>query len=187
MANTADIRKGLCIDFNNDVWQVVDFQHVKPGKGNAFVRTKIKSLTTGKVLENTFPSGATINTVRVERRTFQYLYKDETGYSFMNQETFDQVTLDEAMVEGKEFFKEGQEIDILFHAETEKPLFCELPAHIVLEVTFAEQSVKGNTATNAFKNATLETGANIMVPMFVNSGDVIKIDTRSFEYVERVK
>ena len=119
MANTADIRKGLCIDFNNDVWQVVDFQHVKPGKGNAFVRTKIKSLTTGKVLENTFPSGATINTVRVERRTFQYLYKDETGYSFMNQETFDQVTLDEAMVEGKEFFKEGQEIDILFHAETE--------------------------------------------------------------------
>jgi len=187
MANTADIRKGLCMDFNNDVWQVVDFQHVKPGKGNAFVRTKIKSLTTGKVLENTFPSGATINTVRVERRTFQYLYKDETGYSFMNQETFDQVTLDEAMVEGKEFFKEGQEIDILFHAETEKPLFCELPAHIVLEVTFAEQSVKGNTATNAFKNATLETGANIMVPMFVNSGDVIKIDTRSFEYVERVK
>ncbi len=187
MANTADIRKGLCIDFNNDVWQVVDFQHVKPGKGNAFVRTKIKSLTTGKVLENTFPSGATINTVRVERRTFQYLYQDETGYSFMNQETFDQVTLDEAMVEGKEFFKEGQEIDILFHAETEKPLFCELPAHIVLEVTFAEQSVKGNTATNAFKNATLETGANIMVPMFVNSGDVIKIDTRSFEYVERVK
>lgn len=105
MANTADIRKGLCIDFNNDVWQVVDFQHVKPGKGNAFVRTKIKSLTTGKVLENTFPSGATINTVRVERRTFQYLYKDETGYSFMNQETFDQVTLDEAMVEGKEFLR----------------------------------------------------------------------------------
>lgn len=187
MANTSEIRKGLCIDFNNDVWQVVDFQHVKPGKGNAFVRTKIKSLTTGKVLENTFPSGATINTVRVERRTFQYLYKDETGFNFMNQETFDQVTLEETMIEGKEFFKEGQEIDILFHAETEKPLFCELPAHIILEVTFAEQSVKGNTATNAFKNATLETGASIMVPMFVNSGDLIKIDTRSFEYVERVK
>ncbi len=187
MANTSEIRKGLCIDLNNDVWQVVDFQHVKPGKGNAFVRTKIKSLTTGKVLENTFPSGATINTVRVERRTFQYLYKDETGFNFMNQETFDQVTLEEAMIDGKEFFKEGQEIDILFHAETEKPLFCELPAHIILEVTFAEQSVKGNTATNAFKNATLETGAEIMVPMFVNSGDLIKIDTRSFEYVERVK
>ncbi|MFI5172060.1 MAG: elongation factor P [Chitinophagales bacterium] len=187
MANTADIKKGLCIDLNNDIWQVVDFQHVKPGKGNAFVRTKIKSLTTGKVLENTFPSGATINTVRVERRTYQYLYKDDTGYNFMNNETFDQVTLDEDMVEGKEFFKEGQEIDILFHAETEKPLFCELPAHIILEVTFAEQGVKGNTATNAFKNATVETGANIMVPMFVDTGDIIKIDTRTFEYIERVK
>lgn len=187
MASTSDIKKGLCIDLNNDIWQVVDFQHVKPGKGNAFVRTKIKSLTTGKVLENTFPSGASINTVRVERRTYQYLYKDETGYSFMNNETFDQVTLDEDMVEGKEFFKEGQEIDILFHAETEKPLFCELPAHIVLEVTFAEQGVKGNTATNAFKNATLETGAIIQVPMFVDTGDKIKIDTRTFEYIERVK
>ncbi len=187
MANTADIRKGLCIDLNNDIWQIVDFQHVKPGKGNAFVRTKIKSLTTGKVLENTFPSGANIIPVRIERRTYQYLYKDETGYSFMNNETFDQVTLDEGMCEGKEFYKEGQEIDILFHAETEKPLFCELPAHIILEVTFAEQGVKGNTATNAYKNATVETGATIQVPMFVETGDVIKIDTRTFEYVERVK
>lgn len=187
MASTADIRKGLCIDLNNDVWQIVDFQHVKPGKGNAFVRTKIKSLTTGRTLENTFPSGAGLNIVRVERRTFQYLYNDETGYTFMNNETFDQVTLDEAMVEGKEFYKEGQELDILFHAATEKPLFCELPAHIILAVTYAEPGVKGNTATNAYKNATVETGANIQVPLFVNEGDVIKIDTRSFEYVERVK
>lgn len=187
MATTSDIRKGLCIDLNNDIWQIVDFQHVKPGKGNAFVRTKIKSLTTGKVLENTFPSGANITPVRIERRTYQYLYKDETGYSFMNNETFDQVTLDEDMCEGKEFYKEGQEIDILFHAETEKPLFCELPAHIILAVTFAEQGVKGNTATNAYKNATVETGATIQVPMFVEEGDVIKIDTRTFEYVERVK
>jgi len=187
MATTADIRKGLCIDLNNDIWQIIDFQHVKPGKGNAFVRTKIRSLTTGKVLENTFPSGANINTVRIERRTYQFLYKDETGYHFMNNETFDQVTLDEEMCEGKEFFKEGLEIDILFHADTEKPLFCELPAHIILEVTFAEQGVKGNTATNAFKNATLETGVTIQVPMFVETGDVIRIDTRTFEYVERVK
>ncbi len=187
MSTTADIRKGLCIDLNNDVWQIMDFQHVKPGKGNAFVRTKIKSLTTGRTLENTFPSGATLNIVRVERRTFQYLYNDETGYTFMNNETFDQVTLDAEMVEGKEFYKEGQEIDILFHADTEKPLFCELPAHIILQVTYAEPGVKGNTATNAYKNATVETGANIQVPLFVEEGDVIKIDTRSFEYVERVK
>lgn len=187
MATTADIRKGLCIDMNNDTWQIIEFQHVKPGKGNAFVRTRLKSVTTGKVLENTFPSGAVINPVRIERRTFQYLYHDETGYHFMNNETFDQVTLSEEMVEGKEFYKEGQEVDILFHADTEKPLFCELPAHIILEVTFAEPGVKGNTATNATKNATLETGATIQVPLFVETGDRIKIDSRTFDYVERVK
>ena len=151
------------------------------------MRTKITSLTTGRTLENTFPSGASLNIVRVERRTFQYLYNDETGYTFMNNENFEQVTLDTEMVEGKEFYKEGQELDILFHADTEKPLFCELPAHIILAVTYAEPGVKGNTATNAYKNATVETGANIQVPLFVNEGDVIKIDTRSFEYVERVK
>jgi elongation factor P len=187
MATTADIRNGLCIDMNNDIWQIIDFQHVKPGKGNAFVRTRIKSLTTGKVLDNTFPSGHTIYPVRIERRTYQFLYRDETGYHFMNNETFDQVTLDDDMVEGKEFYKEGQEIDILFHAETEKPLFCELPAHIVLEITYAEPGVKGNTATNAYKNATLETGASIQVPLFVDAGDKIKIDSRTFEYIERVK
>ncbi len=187
MATTADIRNGLCLEMNNDIWQVIDFQHVKPGKGNAFVRTRIRSLTTGRVLDNTFTSGHTIYPVRIERRTYQYLYKDETGYHFMNNETFDQVTLENDMVEGKEFYKEGQEIDILFHAETEKPLFCELPAHIVLEVTYAEPGVKGNTATNAYKNATLETGANIQVPLFVDAGDKIKIDSRTFEYIERVK
>ncbi len=187
MATTADIRKGLCIDFNFDIWQIIDFQHVKPGKGNAFVRTKLKSLTTARVLEHTFPSGFTINPVRVERRTYQYLYNDETGYHFMNNETFDQVTLDGEMVDGKEFFKEGQEIDILFHADTEKPVFCELPAHIILSITFAEPGVKGNTATNAMKYATVETGARIQVPLFVEEGDTIKIDTRTFEYVERVK
>ena len=187
MATTADIRNGLCIEHNNDIYQIIEFQHVKPGKGNAFVRTRIKSLTTGKVLDHTFPSGHTINTVRIERRTYQYLYHDDMGYHFMNNETFDQVTIEEALITGKEFYKEGQEIDILFHAETEKPLFCELPAHIVLEVTFAEPGVKGNTATNAYKNATVETGANIQVPLFVETGDRIRIDTRTFDYVERVK
>lgn len=187
MATTADIRIGLCINLNNDLWQVVDFQHVKPGKGNAFVRAKLKSLTSGKVVENTFQSGATLDVVRIERRTYQYLYNDETGYTFMNNETFDQVTIPEEMVDAKEFFKEGQEVDILFHAEEERPLFCELPSHIILEVTFAELAVKGNTSTNAYKKANVETGAEIMVPMFVVEGDKIKIDTRTLEYIERVK
>lgn len=187
MATTSDFRNGLCLEMNNDVWQVVEFLHVKPGKGNAFVRTKLKSLTTGKVVENTFASGSNIDVVRVERRTYQFLYADEYGLNFMNNETFEQVTLNAEMVDGKEFIKEGQEVDILFHAETEKPLLCELPAHIILEVTFAEPGVKGNTATNAYKNATVETGAPIQVPLFVEEGDKIKIDTRTLSYVERVK
>ncbi|MBK6731202.1 MAG: elongation factor P [Bacteroidetes bacterium] len=187
MGTTADFRNGLCIEMNNDIWQVVEFLHVKPGKGNAFVRSKLKSLTTGKVLENTFSSGTNLDIVRVERRTCQYLYSDEYGMTFMNVETFEQVTLNNEMVDGRQFIKEGQEVDILFHAENEKPLLCELPAHIVLAITFAEPGVKGNTATNAYKNATVETGANIQVPLFVEEGDKIKIDTRTFAYMERVK
>jgi elongation factor P len=187
MASTADIRNGLCIDFNHDIWQFIEFLHVKPGKGNAFVRSKLKSLTTGKVVEHTFPSGATLNEVRVERRTYQFLYPDEFGYNFMNNETFEQVSIPEAMIDGKQFLKEGQEVEILLHADTERPLICELPTHITLEIIEAEPGVKGNTATNASKNATLETGANIQVPLFVEPGDKIKIDTRTKSYVERVK
>ncbi len=187
MATTADFRNGLCLSMNNDIWQVIEFLHVKPGKGNAFVRSKLRSLTTGRVLENTFPSGANIDVVRVERRTYQFLYEDDYGLNFMNNETFEQVTLNKEMVDGRQFLKEGQEVDILFHAEDERPLLCELPAHIILTITFAEPGVKGNTATNAYKNATVETGANIQVPLFVEEGDKIKIDTRTFAYMERVK
>jgi elongation factor P len=187
MASTSEIRNGLCIDFNHDIWQIIEFLHVKPGKGNAFVRSKLKSLTTGKVLEHTFPSGATLNEVRVERRVYQYLYMDEFGYNFMNVETFEQVSIPEVMIDGTQFLKEGQEVEILLKADDEKPLLCELPAHIVLEIIDSEPGVKGNTATNASKNATLETGAGIQVPLFVNIGDKIKIDTRTKSYVERVK
>lgn len=187
MATTAEIRNGLCIDLNRDIWQVVEFQHVKPGKGNAFVRAKLKSLTSGKVVENTFPSGANLEIVRIERRTFQFLYNDETGYTFMNNETFDQITLPDAMVESKELIKEGLEVDILFHASEERPLFCELPDNVVLEVTETEMAVKGNTSSNAYKKAKVETGAEIMVPLFVEAGTKIKIDTSTFEYLERVK
>lgn len=187
MATTADFKKGLCLDMNNDLWIIVDFQHVKPGKGNAFVRTKLKSLSSGKVVENTFQSGHTIETARIERRKFQYLYNDETGWHFMNNTTYDQVAIDEDMINNTKLLKEGQEVDILFHAETEKALVCELPINVVLEVTYSEPGVKGDTATNVTKAATVETGATVHVPLFVNEGDKIRIDTETNKYVERVK
>lgn len=187
MANTSDIRNGLCIELNNDLWQVTDFQHVKPGKGNAFVRTKLKSLNTGKTLDHTFQSGHKITTARVENRNFQFLYKDDMGYHFMNQENYEQVQLPENMIDSPEFLKEGQEVDIIYHAETETPLSCELPQFIELQITYSEPGVKGDTATNSTKPATLETGAEVNVPLFVDQDEIIKVDTKSKSYVERVK
>src|SRR5690606_7288254 len=157
MASTSDIRKGLCIEFNNDIYQVVDFQHVKPGKGAAFVRTKLKSMTNGRVVDNTFPSGHKINDVRIERRKFQYLYKDDMGFHFMNTETYDQISFTEAMIDNPQFLKEGMEVDVIFHAEKNTALTMELPPNIVVEVTYTEPGLKGDTATNTLKPATIET------------------------------
>ncbi|GAA4463757.1 elongation factor P [Nibrella saemangeumensis] len=187
MATTADIRNGLVINFNNDLFQVTEFQHVKPGKGAAFVRTKLKSLTSGKVLDNTFNSGVTIYPVRVERRKYQYLYKDEAGYNFMDNETFDQINLDEKLIEGADLMKEGQEVEILINAETETPLTCELPPFVELEVTYAEPGIRGDTANSPKKRVEVETGAKIMVPLFIEQGEKIRVDTRTYDYVERVK
>jgi elongation factor P len=187
MATTADIRNGLCIDFNNDLCYVVEFQHVKPGKGGAFVRTKLKSIKTGKLLQNTFLSGAKIDIQRVERRPYQFLYKDDNGFNFMHNETFEQVNIPEEMINAPQFLKEGQGVEIVFHADTESPLFCELPAFVDLLITYTEPGMRGNTATNAQKQATLETGATVNVPLFINSGEKIKVDTRSNSYSERVK
>jgi len=187
MANTSDIRKGMTINYNNDIYSIVDFQHVKPGKGNAFVRTKLKSLTTGKVFDNTFPAGHKVDEVRVERREYQYLYNDDMGYHFMNTETYDQTRLPEELLERPELLKEGEKVDILFHAENETPLNMEMPQYIVLEVTYTEPGVKGDTATNTLKPATVETGAEVRVPLFVDTGDKIKIDTSTGSYMERVK
>ncbi len=187
MATTADIRNGLVINFNNDLFQVIDFQHVKPGKGAAFVRTKIKSLTSGKVLDNTFNSGVAIYPVRVERRSFQYLYKDETGFNFMDNETFDQVSIPEKLLSAADLMKEGQTVEVLINTENDTPLTCELPAFVELEVTYAEPGIKGDTANNPRKAVEVETGARIMVPMFIEQGDKLRIDTRTYDYVERVK
>ena len=187
MATTSDIRNGLCIEMNNDIFQVVEFQHVKPGKGNAFVRTKLKSLTTGKVIDHTIPAGHKVDDVRVERRKHQFLYSDDMGYHFMNTENYEQVALNESLIDHPELMKEGLEVDILYHAEKELPLTMEMPQYIILEITYAEPGVKGDTATNTLKRATVETGAEVRVPLFINTGDLIKVDTATGAYMERVK
>lgn len=188
MANTSEIKNGLCIEYNNDIYTVVEFLHVKPGKGPAFVRTKLKSLTNGKVLDNTFPSGHKIDIVRVERRVYQYLYNDDMGYHFMDKETFGQVNLAEAFIPAPQLMKEGSDVEILFHAEKEVPLTMEMPQYIVLEITYTEPGDRGNTSsTNVTKPATVETGAEIKVPLFINEGDKVKIETATSSYVERIK
>lgn len=187
MASTSDIKNGLCIDYNHDTYSVVEFLHVKPGKGPAFVRTKIKSLTTGKVLDQTWPAGHKIKIVRVERRKFQFLYNDDMGYHFMDTETYEQVAIQEKMLENPKMLKEGADVEILFHAENELPLTIDLPQYITAKITYTEPGVRGDTANNVTKPATIETGAEIKVPIFINEGDIIKIDTRTSSYVERVK
>lgn len=187
MATTADIKNGLCIEMNGDLYIVIEFQHVKPGKGAAFVRTRLKSLTSGKVLQNTFPSGTKINIQRVERRPYQFLYKDNTDYNFMHAETYEQISINEMLINAPQFLKEGQAVEVMVHADTESVLSCELPPFVVLEVTYSEPGVKGDTATNTLKPATVETGATVNIPLFVNAGEKIKVDTRTGDYSERVK
>jgi elongation factor P len=160
---------------------------VKPGKGGAFVRTKLKSLTTGKVIDNTFNSGVKVTTARIERRPHQYLYKDDLGFHFMDSGTFEQVSLSEDLVQWHELMKEGQEVEVVYHAETERPLSVELPQFVELLVTYTEPGIKGDTATNTTKPATLETGAVIQVPLFIDQDEKIRIDTRTGTYYERVK
>jgi elongation factor P len=187
MASTADIRNGLCIEYNDDIYQIVEFQHVKPGKGAAFVRTKLKSVTNGRVIDNTFPSGHKIKDVRIERRKFQYLYKDDMGYHFMNTESYEQMPMPEASIDNPQFLKEGMEVDVLFHAEKEVPLVMEMPPSVIMEITYTEPGLRGDTATNTLKPATTETGAEIKVPLFINQGDQVRIDTRTGDYLERAK
>jgi len=187
MASTADFRNGLVIEYNDELCVIVQFQHVKPGKGPAFVRTKLRSLKTGRVLENTFSSGTKVNLARVERRPYQYLYKDDAGYYFMHLETFEQIHVTEDLIENHEFLKEGQNVEVVVHADTETVLTVDLPPFVTMEVTYTEPGLRGDTATNTLKQATIETGSIIMVPLFVNTGDKIKVDTRDRSYVERVK
>jgi elongation factor P len=187
MATTSDIRKGLCIVYNNDTYKIIEFLHVKPGKGPAFVRTKLKSLTNGKVLENTFSAGNKLEEVKVETRRYQYLYPEGDTYHFMNTEDYNQISLPKDVLDAPDLLKEGEVVSIIVRTADEVPLAVEMPTHVILEVTHTEPGLKGNTATNATKPATVETGANINVPLFINEGDKVKIDTESGSYLERVK
>ena len=187
MASTSDIRKGLCIKYNNGIYKVIEFLHVKPGKGPAFVRTKLKSVTTGKVIDNTFSAGHKIEDVRVETHKFQYLYPDGDVFHFMNVEDYNQITLNKTAIDNPGLLKEGEVVTVIINSEDDMPLSVEMPASVILEVTATEPGVKGNTATNATKPATVETGATINVPLFINEGDKIKVETAKGTYKERVK
>jgi elongation factor P len=186
MADTSDFRNGLIIKFKNDLYSIVEFQHVKPGKGGAFVRTTLKNLRTGKVLDNTFRAGESVDVVRVERRKYQYLYREGDFLVCMDNETYEQINVSiEYFGDGIKFLKESEEVEILFNGS--EIINVEPPIFAYLKVTSTEPGFKGNTATGALKPATVETGSSVNVPLFIDAGDVLKIDTRTGDYVERVK
>lgn len=188
MATTADIKNGMCIELNGKTFTVVEFQHVKPGKGPAFVRTKLKNLENGRTIDNTFSAGEKIEPVRVERRPYQFLYDDDMGSNFMHTETFEQIAIDKALITNADLMREGQVVEVMFHTEKETVLSAELPAIVEMEITYTEPGIKGDTAsTNSLKAATVDTGAIIKVPLFINTGEKIRVDTRTREYYERIR
>ena len=187
MATTADIRNGMCIDLDGQYFFIVEFLHVKPGKGAAFVRTKLRNVATGRILDKTFNAGVRIDEVRIERRPYQFLYKDDMGYNFMNTETFEQLAIPGEQIDGVQYLKDGDIVEVQVHAESGTILTAEMPTHVILEITYTEPGLRGDTATNTLKPATVETGAEVRVPLFIETGEKVKIDTRTGTYVERVK
>jgi elongation factor P len=186
MPSTSDFRPGLVIKYNNELWTVVEFQHVNPGNWRAFVRTKLKNLKSGKVIENRFRAGEAVEIIRIERKEFQFLYHDGSGYVFMDKENYEQLTVAlEQIGEGAEFLKDGESVDILFNGVDITGI--ELPITVELKVTETVPGVRGDSANSGTKPAKVETGATVNVPLFVNEGDVVKIDTRTGGYIERVK
>ncbi len=183
--STSDFRKGLKIELNGEPFLMVDFQHVKPGKGGAFVRTRLKSLISGNVIDKTFRSGEKVETPDLEERAMQYLYPDGDSFVFMDNETYEQLIINkDAMGNATEFLKENTNVNILFH--NQKPIGVELPNFVELEVVKTDPGIKGDTASGGSKPATLETGAIVQVPLFIKEGDILKIDTRDGSYIERV-
>lgn len=187
MINAQDIKKGTCIRMDGKLYFCIEFLHVKPGKGNTFMRTKLKDVVNGYVLERRFNIGEALEDVRVERRPYQYLYQEGEDYIFMNQETFEQVPISKGQINGVDFMKEGEVVEVVSDASTETVLYADVPVKVVLKITYTEPGVKGDTATNATKPATVETGATVRVPLFINDGETIEVDTRDGSYLGRVK
>jgi elongation factor P len=187
MANTSDISRGLIIKLDGSLYTVIEFGENKTARAAAKVWAKLKGVDNNRSIEKTWNSGDTIFPVRVERKSYQYLYKDETGFNFMDNETFEQVAVAENLVDAPQFLSDGQEVSLLLNTETELPMSVELPDKVVSKVTYSEPGLRGDTATRTLKPATVETGATVMVPLFVNEGDVIRINTKTGEYIERVK
>ncbi|MCX8020190.1 MAG: elongation factor P [Chitinophagaceae bacterium] len=187
MANTADITRGMILNLDGSLYTVIEFGENKTARAAAKVWAKLKGVDNNRTIEKTWNSGETIYPVRVEKRTYQFLYKDDTGYNFMDNETFEQISLSENAIDAPQFLKEGQEVFVLVNTENDQVIAAELPDKIVLKVTYTEPGVKGDTATRAMKPATLETGAVIQVPLFVDEGELIRVNTKTGEYVERVK
>ena len=181
MATTADFKNGMCLEIDGNYFFIVEFLHVKPGKGPAFVRTKLRNVKTGRIIDKTWNSGVKVDEVRIERRPYQFSYKDDMGYHFLHTETW------EESIEGVEFLKDGDICEAMVHAASETVLTCEMPANVVLEITYTEPGIKGDTATNTLKPATVETGAEVRVPLFCEVGDKVRIDTRNGNYLERVE
>jgi elongation factor P len=187
MANTSDISRGMILKLDGRLFTIIEFGENKTARSAAKIWAKLKGLDNGRTVEHTWNSGETIYPVRVERKAYQYLYKDDTGYNFMDSETFEQVAVAENLVDAPQFLKDGQEVSVLVNTETELPLSVELPDKIVVLVTYSEPGLRGDTATRTLKPATVETGATVMVPLFVNEGELIRVHTKTGEYVERVK
>lgn len=187
MANTSDISRGMILKLDGNLYSVVEFGENKTARAAAKVWAKLKGVDNNRSIEKTWNSGDTIYPVRVEKKAFQFLYKDDTGYNFMDNETFEQIAIAEHLVDAPQFLKDGQEVGVLINTETELPMSVELPDKIVVLVTYSEPGIKGDTATRTLKAATVETGATVMVPLFVNEGELIRINTKTGEYVERVK
>ena len=186
MPSTSDFRPGLVIKFNNELWTVIEFQHVNPGNWRAFVRTKLKNIKSGKVIENRFRAGEAIDIIRIERKEFQFLYRDGSGYVFMDKDNYEQLSVSEEQIgDGAKFLKDGESVDILFNGTEITGI--ELPITVELKVVETVPGVRGDSANAGTKPAQVETGATVNVPLFINEGDLLKIDTRTGEYIERVK
>ena len=187
MATTSDISRGMILKLDGSLYSVVEFGENKTARAAAKVWARLKGVDNNRTIEKTWNSGENIFPVREEKKNYQFLYKDDTGYNFMDNETFEQLAVQEEMIDAPQFLKEGQEVGVLINTETELPMGVELPDKIVMQVTYSEPGVRGDTATRTLKPATIETGATVMVPLFVNEGELIRINTKTGEYVERVK